>query len=361
MATLTELHRRLSLNDNRYALHFAGHARLTRRPELMMAMLADAQAILTDVKSLKAGPDRQAITQTAERQITLYTSELAAITQVQTQMGPLAKEASHLGLRANSIFHRYARHFAGQTRSTRDGTFMREMITDLDAIHADMQAILADQDIDGLKADIEVVQGRLDQFRTEADNIAAAQTEVSPADQASALAGVANNLFSQYRVHFAGLPRVTRRPELLVRLVEALEAVKERMQALDAQGLRDEHNANNIGIVQGRLDIWTQELAAIRKERQGASFATMVKDLETAANAELESYGQHFAGHSRRTRDLSKLSEIIDRLEEIERQMDRLDQVQENADNQLHLAVVRDALVLYQNEFDEIAKAQNKG
>lgn len=360
MATLTELHRRLSQNDNRYALHFAGHARLTRRVDLMAQMLADARSILADVKSLKTGPDRQAITQAAERQIQLYTNEHAAIGQIQTQLGPLAKEASVLGTRANTVFHRYARHFSGQNRSTRDGTLMQEMVRDLEAIHADMQAILADQQIDGLRADMEVVEGRLDQFRAESTHIAAAQTEVSPPDQAGALAGVANNLFAQYRVHFAGLPRVSRRPELLVRLVDGLEAVKERMQALDAQGLRDEHNVNNIGIVEGRLQMWTQELAAIRKERQASSLGSMVADLETAANAELESYAQHFAGQNRRTRDLGKLTEIIDRLDEVERQMSRLDQVQENADNQLHLAVVRDALALYQNEFDEIAKVQGK-
>ena len=360
MATLSDLHRRLSANDVRYALHFAGHPRLTRRPELLASMLADAEAILADVRSLKTGSDRQAITQSAERQRDLYRSERQAVVQLQAQMGPLAREASLLGSRANLLFHRYTRHFAGQNRASRDGTYLRDMIAELSQIHAQMQAILADQDIDGLRADIAVVEGRLVQFRTESTNIAAAQTEAAPDEQAGALANVANNLFAQYKTNFAGLPRVTRRPELLVRLIEALEAVRERMKALQAQGLNDEHNLQNIGIVENRLQLWTQELAAIRTERQTSSFATMVRDLATATDAELESYGQHFAGQSRRTRDLSKLSDILDRLDEVERQMARLDQVQDDADNALHLAVVRDAMTMYQNEYDEIAKVQGK-
>ena len=360
MATLSDLHRRLSTNDMRYALHFAGHPRLTRRPELLASMMADAEAVLVDARSLKQGTDRQAITQSAERQRDLYRTEREAIVQLQAQMGPLAREASLLGARANLLFHRYTRHFAGQNRGSRDGTYLRDMISELSQLHAQMQAILADQDIEGLRADIAVVEGRLVQFRTESTHIAAAQTEAAPDDQAGALANVANNLFGQYKVNFAGLPRVTRRPELLVRLVEALEAVRERMKALQVQGLHDEHNAGNIGIVENRLQMWTQELAAIRGERQTASFASMVRDLATATDAELESYGQHFAGHSRRTRDLGRLSDILDRLDEVERQMARLDQVQEDADNALHLAVVRDAMTMYQNEYDEIAKVQNK-
>lgn len=360
MATLSELHRRLSANDARYALHFAGHPRLTRRPELLATMIADAETILVDVKSLKSGSDRQAITQSAERQRSLYTGERTAVVQLQAQMGPLAREASLLGTRANLVFHRYARHFAGQSRGSRDGTLLRDMVGELSAILGQMKAIQADQDIDGLRADIEVVEGRIVQFNTEAAHVAAAQTEAAPDEQAGAMANVANNLFNQYKVWFAGLPRVSRRPELLVRLIEALESVRERMTALQTQGLHDEHNIANIGIVENRMNLWTQELAAIRAERQTASMTTMIKDLATAADAELESYGAHFAGQSRRTRDLGRLSEILDRLDEVERQMARLDQVQEDADNQLHLAVVRDAMTMYQNEYDEIAKVQGK-
>ena len=360
MVTLSELHRRLSQNDVRYALHFAGHARLTRRPQLLAEMIAEAQDIARDVKGLRAGSDRDAISESAKRQVKLYTDEKAAIEGLQAQMGPLAREASVLGARANVLFHRYARHFAGQGRSSRDGTLLLDTIQELTAILQQMQAIQADQAIDGLKADIEVVQGRLAQFRAEVDAIAAAQTEVSQSEQAGAMAGLANNLFAQYRVHFAGLPRVTRRPELLVRLLEALESVHERMVALETQGLREQHNSENIGVVENRLGLWAEELVAIRAERKTTNFNTMVRDLETAVNAELEGYAQHFAGQSRRTRELQRLTDIIDRLDEIEKQMTRLEEVQESEENSLHLSVVRDALSMYQNEWDEIAKVQGK-
>ena len=223
-------------------------------------------------------------------------------------------------------------------------------------------AILADlfarHPLPGLKSDIEVVGGRQTQFRDELKAVGQARTDASLEAQASALADEANGLFSQYRVHFAGLPRVSRRPELLVRLMGALEEVRDRMAALDSQGLRDPHNQGNQDIVRERLASWQAELAAIRKERQASSMATIVGELGTAANAELEAYGQHFAGQSRKTRDLKRLSGLVDRLDEIHRQMLRLQQVQPNPDNGRNLAVVRDSLVRYTAEFDAIEELQ---
>ena len=233
----------------------------------------------------------------AQAQLERLRGERTAIVQVQGEAGAI--EASELGTRANIVFHRYARHFAGQSRATRDASLLRDMLTELDGIQAEMADLFARHPLPGLKSDIEVVGGRQTQFRDELKAVGQARTDASLEAQASALADEANGLFSQYRVHFAGLPRVSRRPELLVRLMGALEEVRDRMAALDSQGLRDPHNQGNQDIVRERLASWQAELAAIRKERQASSMATIVGELGTAANAELEAYGQHFAGQSR--------------------------------------------------------------
>lgn len=361
MPTLKELQQRLEQNDVRYNLHFAGQPRITRSLDTMDDLLATAQQVQGQVSGVRGSEaDRQALMQNAVRQIELYRGERTAIVQARQEGGDLGLQASLLGSRANFVFHRYARHFAGQSRPSRDLTLMLDMIAELEAIQGAMQALQLQRPMPALQADLEVVAGRLQQFYGERKAIGAARTDGTQQDQAGALANAANTVFTQYRTHFSGQPRISRRPELLVRLIGALEEIRERMTALQVQGLHDEHNDGNIATVTSRLTAWQQELAAVRSERQKATLGTLVADLGTAANAELESYGQHFAGQSRKTRDLKKLSDILDRLDETERQMTRLDEFQQNADNVKNLTVVRDALALYQNEYDEIAKAQGE-
>lgn len=360
MPTLTELQQRLEQNDARYNLHFAGLPRITRSLDTMDDLIATAQQVLGDSRGLKKGPEseRLALQQNAERQLELYRGERTAIVQARAEGGSEGLQASALGTRANFVFHRYTRHFAGQSRSSRDLTLMLDMIAELEAIQQAMKELQAHKPMASLQADLEVVAGRVAQFDSERKAIGAARCDGTLAEQAGVLANAANTVFAQYRVHFAGQPRVTRRPELLVRLIGALEEIRDRMSALQSQGLHDENNDGNLGIVTSRIQAWQAELTAIRGERQKATIQAMVADLGTAANAELESYGQHFAGKSRKTREIKRLSDILDRLDEVERQMTRVDQFQQNADNTRNLAVVRDALALYQNEFDEIRKAQ---
>ncbi len=360
MASLEQLRQRLQDNDNGYGSRFAGQSRASRDLDALDDLIATAQQVAAQADGAAGTPELRAETvQEAHRQLELYRSERTLIVQAKQGGQPLL-ESLMLGARANVVFHRYARHFAGQGRSSRDGSLLGDMIAELERLQSAMRELQRrTPQLAEVKQDLEVVAGRITQFTDERKEIAKAQTDGTLEEQASALAGMANTLFSQYRAVFGNQPRVTRRPELLVRLLEALGHVRERMRALQAQGLRQQHNDQNVGIVEERLASWHSELTAIRAERQKASLASLVSDLGTAANAEIEAYGQHFAGQSRQTRDLGRLRDIIDRLDDIERQMTRLDEVQASTDNAGNLKVVRDTLVLYANEFDAIALAQN--
>lgn len=360
MANLAEVQKRLEANDATYSVRFAGQSRLTRDLDLLDDLIATAQKLVTEANALPDKPAaRQEVVTEAERQLELYRSERTLIAQLRKQGGQAAVEASVLGTRANIVFHRYARHFAGQSRTTRDGSLMADMVEQLKTIQGEMQALA--QKAPGLqqvKEDLKVVAGRLQQFEEERRNIGAAQSDGTSDQQASSLAGVANNLFAQYRSNFADLPRGTRRPERLVRMVEALTQVGDRMKALQQQGLADEHNDRNLGIVAERLAAWQSELVAIRAERQKATVSSLESDLGTAANAEFEAYGSHFAGKDRKTRDLNKLRDIIDRLDDVERQMQRLEEVHGRENNRRNLAIVRDTLVTYMDEWEQIEAAQ---
>lgn len=360
MATLAEVQKRLEANDGIYSARFAGQSRTTRDLDLLDTLIATAQKLATEARAVADKPaQRKELVAEAERQLELYRSERTLIAQMRQQHGEAGIEAAVLGTRANIVFHRYARHFAGQSRSTRDGTLMADMIEQLLGIQGDMQALLARKPgLQQVKDDLGVVAGRIQQFEEERRNIGAAQSDGTRDQQATGLAGTANNLFAQYRGNFADLPRVTRRPERLARMIEALTQVGERMKALQQQGLADEHNDRNIAIVAERLAAWQSELTAIRAERQKSTPATLASDLGSAANAEFEAWRQHFAGQSRKTRDLNRLRDILDRLDDVERQMQRLEEVHGRADNRRNLEIVRDTLVTYIGEWEEIEKAQ---
>jgi hypothetical protein len=363
MATYGELKQRLDQNDGRYGWMFAGQSRLTRDIAAIDDIIASAQATMAESRAAKAltAEQREELVTEAQRQLELYRSERTLIAQTQREGGQEGIAGSILGTRANVLFHRYTRHFAGQSRSTRDVTMLNEMIRELKAIQSDMNAVYAKKPLDSVRDDLEVVRGWLERFETEIVAIQDAYNGSTAEEKGAALANRANGVFAQYRVGFAEKPRVSRRAELLVRLTEALGDIKQAMQQLHSEGLRDEHNHKNISVVDGRLTQWQDELTAIRTEVRQASVNQLAGHYGSAANAEFENYGKHFAGQNRATRDLSVLSEIIDRLEEIERQMHRLDLVHGRADNRKNLQIVRDHLVRFIAEYAEIEKAKAEG
>jgi len=363
MASYAELKQRLEQNDGRYGWGFAGQSRLTRDLSQMDDLVASAQASMSEARAARQLTDaqREELVTEAQRQLDLFRSERTLIAQTQREGGPEAIAGSVLGTRANILFHRYTRHFAGQSRLTRDTTMLAEMQRELATIERDMQALLAKKQVASVVADLEVVQGWKKRFDDEQVAIREAFDGSSDEEKGAALANRANNIFAQYRVGFAEKPRVSRRAELLVRLIEALTEIRAAMQTLHDGGLRDEHNQKNIGVVTSRLEQWQGELGAIRAEVRQQSVTQLAGHYGGAANAEFEAYGQHFAGQSRNTRDLSLLAGILDRLEEIERQMHRLDQVHGRSDNRKNLQIVRDHLVRFMDEYGEIQKAQNGG
>jgi len=359
MPTITDLRRDLATNDELYAARFAGHSRATRDLDLIDDMIARAQVVAADC-ALVGGPRdaRAEVAAAAARQLELLRGERTLIAQAR-QGGDDAWRVHVLGERANAAFHRYARHFAGKDRATRDVTLIAEVIADLGKIGQALRDLAATAPSDGTAAEFAaIVAGRLELFTSERVQIARAQADGSHDEQAGSAAGVANNLFAQYDALFAGQPRVSRRPETLVRMTGALGQIRERMRALQAQGLRGGSNDGNIAIVEERLAHWHQELEAIRAARRGVAITGLASDLGTAANAEFETWGNHFAGQDRKTRNIKRLADLIDRLDEVERQMTRIDEAGAGASNRANLGMVRDNLTLYQSEYDRIAEVQ---
>ena len=347
--------------DREYASEFAGHSRLTRDIGQMERMIKRCAAVLEQVDKIPSaaqGPDLARVRDAASQSLQLYKTEREAIVRAQA-VGPSFEHFSVEATSANFVFARYMRHFAGKDRGSRDVALLGEMVEDLRQIEKRMSQLLTEtKGSADFEKDRSVVRENLAQYQKEIELVEGAQSSGTPDDQASVLASLANNQFAVYQTHFAGEPRVSRRPALLRRVVATLKKAKERMTALRDGGLKIEFNDKNIAIVTDRLSTYETELAEVRKIRQATPMTDIMGELGGAANKLFDEYRANFADKPRPQADLQRLANICDKLGEIRRQMVDMSLAEDSEMNHKNLDVVTEQLVMFEGEFEAVARAQ---
>ena len=350
MADQTALDERVRQIHGRYEALFAGQPRITRDPTILEQMLRDLDGVAG------SGPAPE-LTELIEERRALYQGEIEAVRAAQAE-GPDALEAHLLANWARLTYARYRRHFAGQSRTTRDLGLLSELVADLERLQVEIGDLWARYQSESLGQARNRVHESLLLYREERGAIAAARGAGTLGEQASILATVANAQFRLYSDHFAGKSRLSRRPARLERIVGTLTQTRDRMDALRQQGLHDPSNERNIGVVDGRLELYRKELEAVRSARQQTSMEALVRGLGEAANAAFDQYREHFAGQDRGTRDLQLLDSILEELHDMARQMDDLDRVRDDPANQRNLAIVLDQIRSYDREDQLIRDAK---
>jgi hypothetical protein len=363
MATnlVENLGKELEQIDREYTTDFAGHSRLTRDVGQMDRMIKRTASIVDQVDRIPSaaqGADLGRVREAAVESLRLYKAEREAIVRAQ-EVGPTFEQFSTEATSANFVFARYLRHFAGKDRATRDVALLGEMVEDLRQIEKRMSAVLDETKKAGdFEKDRQVVRDSTAQYQKEIELIEEAQKSGTPEDQASVLASLANSQFAVYQGHFAGEPRVSRRPALLMRVVGTLKKVRDRMLALRAGGLNIEFNDKNIGIVEDRLRTYEAELAEVRKVRQATPMTEIMGELGSAANKLFDEYRGNFADKPRNLADMPRLASICDKLGEIRRQMVDMSFAEESDMNHKNLDIVTEQLVMFEGEFEAVSRAQ---
>ncbi len=361
MATIVEnLGKELEELDRQYGSEFAGQSRLTRDLALLDRLIARGNSILeriNQIPSAAQGPDLVRLRESAVNNLNLYSQERAAIARAQ-EVGPSFEQFSLEATNANLVFARYARHFAGKDRSTRDLALLGELVEELKQIDKRMTALVEESNLKDFERDRKVVRDNLAQYQKEIELIDNAQKSGTPELRASTLATLANNQFSLYQTHFANEPRVSRRPALLMRIVSSLKKIHERMVSFRDSGLDLEFNTKNIGIVEDRLGVYERELGEVRKVRQATSMPDIMGELGGAANKLFDDYRSSFADKPRAQVDLAKLGNICDKLAEIRRQMSEMSWAEENEMNTKNLEIVTEQLVMFEGEYEAVVQAQ---
>lgn len=365
MATnlLDNLRRDLESITSSYEADFAGQSRATRDVANIDNLIKRLKDVISRAGSIPAavqGAELAAIVEDAKSTLELYQNERQAILKAK-EAGPIFEDFAAEATDANFVFARYGRHFAGQNRATRDVALLAEMLEELKGIQKRMSALLEEKNVADFGRDLEVVRGAITQYTSEIKEIEKAQKSGSAEEQAGLLANLANDQFAVYQNHFAGQARISRRPALLMRVIDSLKAVKSRMDGLKAGGLAEEYHDKNIGIVTERLAVYENELGEIRKARQGSALPDIMGNLGNAANEIFEEYRKGYADKSRAQVDYAQLGKICDRLGEVKRQMRDLSRAEQNEMNERNLEIVVSQLSLFESEFEEVGKAQKTG
>ena len=365
MGTIVEnLGAELERLDKEYADYFAGQSRLTRDLDQLDRMIASVAGVVAQVDKIPSaaqGPELVRLRESASTNLNLYKQERIAVVRAQ-EVGPQFESFAAEATSANLTFARYARHFAGKDRTTRDAAMLGELVDELKRIEKRMTQLLSEAKSTELERDRRVVRDNLDQYTKEIGLIATAQKAGTDEQQASALATLANAQFAVYQGHFAGEPRISRRPALLMRVVSSLKDLHKRMTAFQKSGLDLEFNTKNINVVEDRLKVYEAELGEIRKLRQATAFADIMGELGGAANKLFDAYRKGYADKPRNQVDLDQLGLLCDKLGEIRQQMGEMARAEDNEMNLKNLDVVTEQLVMFEGEYEAVfsSKSQQK-
>lgn len=358
--TLEDLEKELVELDRLYEEGYAGKDRHSVSVDGLITLAARAkkgQKAIEAIGALTAGDNAATITAGFVQRIELFEKEQTLV-KAAKEMGPTFERFSAEGSAANFVFDRYNRHFAGMGRDTRDLGLLKELTEELKQIKKRMMAIGGKKLPEPMQKDLELVTNNIERYQVEEREIPRAQVSGTAEEQSDRLARLANDQFGVYQTFFAGQSRISRRPALLVRVVDSLKGYRAKMFDLKNKGLTSESNNGNIGIVDGRVAAYEKELAEIRKVRSDVKLVDIMGNLGNSANELFEEYRRDFAGKDRTTVSAEQLSKLIDRLDELRRQMEDLGRVEKNESNAKNIAVVREYQSSWAREHQAIKAAQ---
>jgi hypothetical protein len=359
-ANAQKLQSELDQITTEYQANFAGQSRATRDLGLIDQLVKRTQAVLDQVDHLPAsirGPDLEAVRLAARETLGMYQTERGAIARAK-DAGPQIELFGEQASTANFTFACYGRHFAGQSRTTRDQGLLAELVEDLKACEKRMQALSKEKPSPDFARDLEVVRASLAQYQKELAEIAKAQSTGTPDERANLLGALANAQFEIYATLFAGKSRPTRRPALLQRVTDNLKRIRREMGKLKDSGFAEEFHLKNIAIVDEQVTAYERELGEIRKARQSTPMSEILGLLGGAANELFAEYREQFAGKDRGTVELARLGRICDALGEIRRQMLELGRVEPSDSNDQNVEIVTQQLAMFENEYEAVATAQ---
>jgi hypothetical protein len=354
MSDLRTIADRVQAVHDRYRRDFAGRSRISRDLALLDQFIATLEGAASEVAALA---DSGELAPLLEQRLKLYNDERAAIAKAQSG-GPDEVVAHRIADWSWLNHRRYVRHFAGQSRPTRDLGLLNEIIAEQRRYQNDLAKLTARQ-APGWRAELLAqIESNLQMYIGELDAIPAARNEMGAHRRVGVLATAANTQFGLWRTHFSEKSRRTRRAALLRRMLSQLESIHAEMLKAREQGIKTDTHLGNIEKVSGRLTLYQRELNLIEQAAASADPDDLGRALGSEANEQFSAYRNSFAGKARTEVDLDALGTICDCLQEIVRSMDMIDRTWARTVNAKNLGVVIDNLKQYEREHTRITQAR---
>lgn len=235
-----------------------------------------------------------------------------------------AAEVEALGLRASFLLGRYARHFAGRARVTRDALLLEDMQRYLTGIVERLVLRLTLHLEEPLMERIEVLTDQLSLWAEEAEGIGPMRLALPPRERMRALAELGDGLAREWEAQVDGYPAMTVRARLVKRLITAMEYVRVEQAALNATELLDEPDADAALLrTVERLAGWRERREQLRAGRRGATLEGRARALQAEVAECILQWAREVTGAAHSPERLVRMGELCDRLQELERQLDK--------------------------------------
>lgn len=337
----------------RYSWNFANFPRGTRSPDELDELSSAMSALISQASA--AGAD--ALVETFRERRKLYQTEKREVIAVR-EAHPHAVASSFVFLDVRARHHMYLRNFAGEERASRDIAALKEAHEELGAIHGELTTLIGEDSAQPFDSYIEEAERVRKMFQEEISAIEKSRTDSDAEQAVSAAARAANVLFARYRQNFANMPRISRRPSLLDRLIASLRDVKSWMESIKAEPAQQEMLAKNLTVVSTQLDTWLTERDAIRQVRSDCEFGQLIRAFQVEYDDAVSLYREEFAGKDRVGRDLALLESICSRLDEVERMCRRQLATRDIEELAILIQQARESRFRFCREFDAIREAK---
>jgi hypothetical protein len=349
-----------------YQVGFAGQPRLTRAAGQLDAWVAQLKGISPRIKTLPP-QIRHELTELLRQRIDLYQREASSIRESQ-QMNAVSRVAyGHIEW-ANLHGDRYQRHFAGQSRNTRDGSLLSDLTVEAQVWLEQAQehfntnqADLTESATQDLEDRIKRLKESEGMYQKELKAITEVQKPEVAQEHADLLAYLANQCFQTYRAHFAGKSRQSRNLSTLERINTQLEIIGQHMEDLISTSRDDledvERVERNLKIVTDNLTGYQAEEQEIDNAQQTLDYSGWVKVLGDAAQSVYDEYSENFANKSRQGCDPVLLCHLCDRLYDIAVQLRPFVEYSTEREERGLLLMMLDQLRLYHREYNLVREA----
>lgn len=330
----------------RWLREYAGKPRHTRALAELERMVDKTAALLKKAKGIRGDKGRELAEVVAER-LKLYRDERDAIADAQFER-PEVAEIHTLGQRVDHVVALWRRRYAGRDRRTRDLSRLEAIIATLETALPRLEELSEHPEVK--KDALAGLWTQLELLKDERSEIVKLRKNADDETRRTALLAEAQSALDQYRVHFAGQPRVTGSPRRLRRMIASLEGITRALA-------EDEQAGEQRAQLEPQLDGWRAELPQIEQAHGEADPRQRTSQLGGMANQLFQIYQREFAGQARATRDLERLSDVCDRLGELSELMIEHDQATSEPINRKNMPLVEERLRHYEQEWNEIAKA----